>query len=178
MNQRLSPEKYIVTKGRDLPFSDCFICEGWKETGMATVFIVKQMPSGKFIFASYLIDIYCLGVKNSMYRFNIYANEIEDIKAKFEPQVGRMVKADIVFLHNLIYGAVDYAEELGFHPENSFKITENLLNPDLIDDGIETIEFGSGGQPYFFAGLHDNVRKILDTLDKNVGSGNYLFVTK
>lgn len=80
---------------------------------------------------------------------------------------------EIVKAHNIIYGGIDYAEELGFQPHKLFRITEYLLNPDLIDDGIDEIEFGKDGKPFFIAGPDDNVDRIINTLKKNVGEGNF-----
>jgi hypothetical protein len=72
-----------------------------------------------------------------------------------------------------VYGALDYAEELGFAPNKDFRIAEYLLGPDLITDGINEIEFGMDGKPFYISGPYDNLRQILATLNRSVGVGNY-----
>ena len=75
--------------------------------------------------------------------------------------------------HNIIYGAIAYAEDLGFSPHSDFKIASYILEED--DDEIELIEFefGREGKPCFVSGPYDNVQKIVNTLDRSVGNGNY-----
>lgn len=84
-----------------------------------------------------------------------------------------IVPCDIVKAHNIIYGAIDYAEGLGFQPDKHFKITEYLLNPNLINDGIDEIEFGYDGKPFFIAGPDDNTIRIISILERNMGKGNF-----
>jgi hypothetical protein len=81
------------------------------------------------------------------------------------------------YFHNLIYAAVDFAEENGFKPHKDFKLAEYVLDPDLIDDGIDEIELGGkDGKPLFICGPFDNAERIIATLNKNVGEGNYNFL--
>jgi hypothetical protein len=173
--QQLSPVKYIISKGPLLPFHECFINEGWAEKGMAIVTISKKMPSGKFIIGLYMVDMYCLGLKDTFFKFSVddinYASFLEELD-----QNHPLVKSEINLVHNLIFGAIDYAEDLGFTPNKDFKITEHLLNTELIDDGINEIEFGKDGKPLFIAGPHDNTNRIIGILEKSVGEGNYDYI--
>jgi hypothetical protein len=173
--QKLSPEKYIIKKGGELPFHECYIKETWKEDGMATVLISKKMPSGKLIVALYLVDTYCLGIKNTLFKFAIGDIDYADFVEKLDQQHA-LVKCDLNFAHSLIFGAIDYAEDLGFQPNKDFKITKHLLDTDLIDDRINEIEFGKDGKPLFVAGPNDNINRVIGILDKNVGNGNYTHV--
>lgn len=176
MNNKLSPQKYIQSKGRNLPFYECYISEEWKENGLATIIISKKMPGGNFIIAYYLVDIYCLGLKNTFYRFNVTEHERAGFMSEMQEGPNEMIPCDTELIHNLIFGAIDYAAELGFEPHKDFRITENLLNPDLITDGIDEIEFGFNGQPYYVQGPDDQVEKILASLNRNPGEGNYGFM--
>ncbi len=171
--KKQSPEKYIITKARELPFHECFINSIWQEKGLATIIISKKQPGGNYIFAMYLVDVYCLGLKNTLFNFNFNEAEYEEMKERLFQGPDDMVYYDIVKAHNIIYGAIDYAEELGFQPDKHFKITEYLLNPDLIDDEIDEIEFGRDGKPFFIAGPDDNINRIISILERSVGKGNF-----
>jgi len=171
----LSPEKYITTKARELPFYQCFITSRWQVLGIANILISRKQPSGHFIVGMYLIDIYCLGLKNTTFRFNLSEVEYMDFVHKFKEAEGEARHCDFAEAHNIIYGAIDYAEELGFSPQKDFKVTEYILNPKLIDDGIDQIQFGKNGKPYYFAGPYDNTNQILGVLKRNVGEGNFEF---
>jgi hypothetical protein len=78
---------------------------------------------------------------------------------------------------NIIYGGIEYAEDLGFEPHKDFKVTEFLLPP-VEEVPFLPIEFGQQGRPYFYAGPHDNIPKIKAILDKSVGPGAYGFMVR
>lgn len=175
---KLSPKKYIITKGRKLPFYECFINGNWQDSGLATIVICKEMPSGKFIIALYMVDIFCLGLKNTFYKFNLDSIEYNEFLKKFNENSEAPQSCDPIHVHNIIYGAIDYADEIGFKPHKDFDMTEYLLDPDLITYEIDEIEFGNDGKPLYISGPDDNVPYIIRTLEKNVGEGNYHFITK
>jgi len=171
----MSVIEYLKTNGRKLPFGDCYMNKSAIHTGMATVIITKQMSSGKFILAAYLLDIYCLGLKSSLLSFDIDAMKKNFIIESFSSNSGKMDKTDVVYLHNFIYGAINYARKLGLNPDKSFENSEMILHPDLVDDGINKIEFGYNGKPMYVQGPDDNVNDILAILNKTVGKENYDF---
>ncbi len=169
-----SPKKYIQTRASKLPLHECLINSGWEEKGLATILISKKQTGGNFIIGMYLIDTFCLGLKNTMFNFNLNDDDYNELKEKMAGSE-TFIPCDIVKAHNIIYGAMDYAEELGFLPHKDFKITKYLLNPELIDDGIDEIEFGLNNKPFFIAGPDDNINRIMATLNRNVGDGNFEF---
>lgn len=175
MKNKLSAEKYIRTKAGSLPFGECYVNETWKEKGMAVVFVSRIMPSGKFIIGVYNVDIFCLGLKDTLYRFALDDFERREFLKRVLDGFGNILPLEPNQAHNIIYGAVDYAEELGFKPHKDFKLTEYLLDPDLIDDGIDEIEFGMNGKPHYISGPFDNAGKILEILNRTAGEGNYYY---
>jgi len=175
---KLSPQKYIITKGRKLPFYECYINSNWKEHGLATIIISKEMPSGKFIIAVYMVDILCLGLKNTLYNFNLDSNKYNEFMERLKDNPEGQQSCDISLAHNIIYGAVDYAAEIGFNPQKDFTVTEHLLDPELITDEIDEIEFGKDGKPFYISGPDDNIPLIIGILEKNVGKDNYHYTAR
>ncbi len=157
---KFSPKKYIISKGRNLPFYECFINNVWKENGLATITISKKMPSGNFIIAFYLVDIFCLGVKSTFYNLNLDSIEYRGFVERLEDNPEGIQVCDISLAHNIIYGAIDFAEEHGYKPHKDFSVTKYLLDPDLITDGIDEIEFGRDGKPFYIAGPDDDIANI------------------
>lgn len=171
----ISPENYIKTRARSLPIGKCFINENWKEAGNSTVIVSRNHSNGNFTYGLFLVDLFCLGVKESLYYFNEYSkfNEmIDDIKQNED-----LVEIDYPLAHNIIYGGVEYAASLGFKPHKSFDVSQYLLEED--DDRVELIdiEFGYNGQPAVFVGKEKHPQNIIGTLERNVGKGNFLVVT-
>ncbi|MCU0448147.1 MAG: hypothetical protein MUE85_24870 [Microscillaceae bacterium] len=177
-NQKLSPEKYIQTKVKALPYYECWASEGWTNSHeLVTLIISKEMPSGHICLGIYLVDKGCLGLKNTYYRFNMPIEEYESFINDILMRENRdMEEIEVEDAHNLIFGAIDYADELGFKPNKDWAITKYFLNEDLITDGIDDIEFGKNGRPIFINGPFDNIKLVLATLNRTVGEGNYDFV--
>lgn len=180
-NQQISPEKYIKNKSKDLPYHVCYATSEWFESWeLVSVIVSKKMPSGKIIFGIYLLDKGCLGLKKTDYRFGFTEEDFEDFVEKiFEPYPVGYEEISVEDVHNLIYGAIDYAQELGFEPQKDFfTVTRFFLDEDLITDAIDDIPFGKDGKPYYFSGPYDNVAKIMATLRNKVGDGNFEFTAQ
>jgi hypothetical protein len=144
--------------------------------GMATVLVCRKQPSGNFIVGMYLVDVLCLGLKITYFYFNqtarYYEEELKDLLFQgqtYEP-------CDYVLAHNVIYGAIAYAEDLGFRPDKDFAVTQYILAED--DESVELVEleFGRDGKPCFVAGPRDNVALVTGKLRAAVGEGNFTVV--
>ena len=169
---KFSPKKYIIEKGRVIPISQCLIADGYDDMGLTICLIIRKQPSGKYMFANFMIDRYCLGVKSAFCNCNFDDKQLEEIKQRMQ-SAGEIEEVDPTYFHNLVYAAIDFAEENGFKPDKDFALAEKILDPDLIDDGIDDIEVGDNGKPIFINGPYDNVDSIIATLNRNVGEGNY-----
>jgi len=177
-HQKLSPENYLKTHARLLPLGECYINKSWKESGMASIVVARKHVTGFLTFALFQVDLYCLGVKNAIWRFNESPLELDDIisrQSEFSPD-DPFLKAEYKLVHNIIYGAEAFADDLGFRPHKDFKLAQYVLEED--DEKIELIdiEFGLYGQPAIFLGREEHPSNILAVLDKSVGPGNYTII--
>ncbi|MBI9066991.1 MAG: hypothetical protein JEZ09_06840 [Salinivirgaceae bacterium] len=174
--QKFSPIKYLKEKGKKLPILKCLIADFYEEDkGVTICLIIRKQPSGKFSFANILVDRCCLGVKSSIANCNVTEIELNEILEKMR-QHGEMLEVTPEYFHNMVYAALDYAEELGFLPPKDFYMTEYLLDPDYISDKIDNIEMGHNGKPLYIQGPFDNSKKIIQTLNNSVGEGGYDYI--
>lgn len=169
---KFSLKKYILEKGRTCPIDQCLVADGYDDMGLTICLLIRKQPGGKYMFVNLMIDRYCLGVKNAFSNCNFDSKQIEELKEKML-NVGEIQTVDPVYFHNLVYAAVDFAAEIGFEPPKDFALAEKILDPDLIDDGIDKIEVGKDGKPLFINGPYDSVDTIIATLNRNLGEGNY-----
>jgi hypothetical protein len=171
----ISPAKYIQQFGRNLKLDACFVNAGWKEDGMASIFVVRRKKSGKIVFGSYLVDIRCLGLKDTAFKLDYSDADFEAILETLfiEP----MEPIDSTLAFNLIYGGIEYAEDLGFEPNKNFNITQFLLPPVEEVPYVE-FEFGKDGKPFYVSSQYDNVAKNIAILDKSVGRDGYVFIVR
>ncbi|MCK5103226.1 MAG: hypothetical protein KAR17_10440 [Cyclobacteriaceae bacterium] len=169
---KFSPKKYIIEKGRVCPIFQCLVADGYDDMGLTICLIIRKQPSGKYMFTNLMLDRHCLGVKSAFCNCNFDDKQIEEIKQRMQ-SAGEIEEVDPTYFHNLVYAVIDFAEENGFKPPKDFPLAEKILDPDLIDDGIDEIEVGEEGKPLFINGPYDNVDSIIATLNRNVGEGNY-----
>jgi hypothetical protein len=173
-NGQLSPEKYVRTQARTLPVEACLITEEWQNSGICNIIIARKHKTGNLTIGLYLVDTYCLGLKDTSYQFNISAHELNYFKGNRS-----MIKCDYVLAHNIIYGGIAFAEDYGFNPHKDFAVTRFILEED--DEGVELmdIDFGLEGLPCYMRGPYDDdikARSIEATLAHNAGPGNYTVI--
>ncbi|MFN6452927.1 MAG: hypothetical protein RM022_012060 [Nostoc sp. EfeVER01] len=70
-------------------------------------------------------------------------------------------------------GYWEYAESLGFQPHKDFEKSRSHIGE---WDGRIRIECGRDGKPFYVNGPHDNPKKIMETLKKSRGEGNFDFL--
>lgn len=171
-SQLLSPEKYIKTKARSLPVGECLIRSKWQERGMGEIIIPRIHKSGNVTIGIFLLDTFCLGLKNSMYQFNMSPEDYEELLANIFNQDNYDV-ISYEEAHNLIYGAIEYAEELGFQPEKTFSVTQYILEEDTEEIPLIEYEFGKDGMPFLITSTRLEANTYIPILEKSVGPGNF-----
>ena len=179
-NTILSPENYIRQRSRNLPVHECWISTDWKKEKIASVTIARKHASGNITYCMYLVDLACLGIKDTTYRYNKsqyeFKNFLEVMKENHP-----LEEVSYNLAHNIIYAAIEFAEEFGFAPHKDFILTTQFfLEEDTEDLPIIEIECGGDdGKPlYVNAGFESAVRadQILKQLKKTAGEGNYHFI--
>lgn len=120
-----SPESYIKTRARNLPLSKCYINKTWKTKGFATILTSRTHTNGNFTFALFLVDLYCLGVKETFYVFNKYS-EFHELLERMEEEE-EMVEVKYALAHNIIYGGIEYDASFCFSPPKDFEVSKYLL---------------------------------------------------
>ena len=175
---KLKPENYIRKHARKSPVYECLIDEQWRQTQFTPVIVSRQKAGGRLIGGVYIVDMQCLGLKNTSYYHDMDVFEYQEFVQRMAMGMNQhFVPIEPNLCFNVIYGAVEFAEDCGFPPHKDFAVTEYIL------DDVESIKFveiplGKDGKPFYFAGPYDDSRKILETLSKNVGPGNFDFVAE
>lgn len=172
LNPVLSPAKYIRTAARKLPIYKTLVSENILDVGMGYAIVIRQKRNEDKVLAVYLLDIWCLGVKDTFFRM-IPAYEFDDaLDDMFNSLPYAMIETDPTYTFNLVYGAVEYAEDLGLSPHKDFLTTRYILDDVNSFDFID-IEFGKNGRPCYVPGPDDHSGKIVSILNKHIGRDAY-----
>ncbi len=139
--------------------------------GLASVTVVREHDDTDVSVCGYLVDTYCLGVKNAVAPTMVHRRYLPDFLADFyAAHAAAPLAAPLELAQDLVFGAVEYARGLGFDPHPDFRQAAPHLGT---WEPPSRITFGHNGKPDFQQGPYDNPTHILRTLDRTVGPGNY-----
>lgn len=141
-------------------------------SGLAQIIMLRVDEKAHHWVSSYLIDYWCLGLKNTFGPRQMTRKQLDellwDTEERFEQSLQEI---SLEQAQAVIFGAIDYAQRLGFEPHSDFRRSRAHLGPrakTLID-----IPCGKDGMPFFMAGPYDNAAQIMATLRESVGEGNF-----
>ncbi len=160
----------------DFPIIECLILEKWQTSGLAHVIFVREQPDGRVAFADFLVDVFCLGVKDCFLQINQPKSVFHSFKEETLFKLGGLVDCPVDVAHAIIYGAVDYARSLGFSPHPDFERDRLILDPHEKFEELPLVTFGQNGKPCYISGPLDDIDYVMKTLRKNVGDGNFDYI--
>jgi len=175
-SDRISRSKTIII-ARNSPVYRCFVRENIFSEGIGTAIVSRQMPNGHLGVGVYLLDVWCLGVKNTYFSI-LSENEFLDRIKQIE------VNEHLETLHpscarKIIEQSVEYSDKLGFNPHKDYKISRQLLMD--LDPNVcpNQYTFGKDGKPFYISGPNENQnqsKKIVEKLFRNCGEGNFDYI--
>ena len=166
---------YLIKNAKDYPLFECLINTDWQDKGMAHIFLSRKQPNNKLILGVYLVDIFCLGLKNTFCNANLSMEEYQKLKLSLleETAISSYSPGKAC---RVINGAIEYAKRIGFKPQKDFDLSKYVLEGLQNNDYDLTLEFGKDGKPLYIAGPDDDFEAIIETLRKNVGEDNFHFI--
>jgi hypothetical protein len=171
-----SPES-TLHNARTFPIQECWISQDWKGgSGLVQILLARQQPNGKVCCGSYLVDKYCLGLKNTFAKTNLSLDRYQDHYEKMSERQ-TLTECTIELAHQMIYESIDYAAQFGFQPQSDWAQSQYMLQPRGELEEPYKLTFGKDGKPFFVAGPYDNVKQIIKQLNETAGSGNYHYIT-
>jgi hypothetical protein len=184
--RRIAVERDAVEGDGDI--ASCLISAGWSTglsiagehpdwhdrggtegtDGLVTVLLARQRPHRRAATVCvYLLDVYCLGVKNAMGPDRVEERALRALTDRvFGAYRSPPVPAPIMLARELVFGAVEYAHRLGFSPHPDFEQTRAHLGQ---WSGPSAITFGRDGKPTYVQGPYEDSERVLSTLHRKVG---------
>lgn len=144
--------------------------------GLASVVVARQERRNRVTACGYLVDTYCLGVKNALGPRSMAAGDLDAFVADYFDAHGEPpLQVGLDLVQHLVFGAMEYARGLGFEPHPDFGPAAGHLGEWTPPSAIT---FGRDGQPLYVQGPRDNAASIIATLNRTVGQGNYHYVVQ
>ena len=172
--QSISPVRFLKERVRQVPVYKCYLSHDFEKSTEGTVMVVRKHTGDKYTCGLYLVDKYCLGVKDASYHLRLDESEFEEFLDLFEedfnPHVVTYEEA-----HNWVWGAVGFAEDAGIAPCKEFDLAQYVLAED--DDEVELIKYDFGdkdGKHCLLANDRLEASTYLPLMHKNLGD-DYTF---
>ena len=147
------------------------------DRGLTQVIVLRIDDKKQYWVSSYLVDSWCLGVKNALGPRRMTRKQYDEFLFETTDKFGqKLQEISLEQAQAVVFGALDYAKRLGFEPHRDFKRASSHLGPrpnTLID-----LEFGKDGQPFFICGPYDDSFKVIKTLKENLGEGNFKYIAQ
>jgi hypothetical protein len=143
-------------------------------TGLAGVLVARVERPHRVTICGWLVDLYCLGVKNTIGPKTVGSGGLLEQSSRFFSAFGTTpVAVPLELAQQLVHGAVAYARSFGFEPHSEFADTAPYLGP---APAACPIRFGRDGMPLYVAGPHDNPTRVIAKLEATAGRGNYHYI--
>ncbi len=141
------------------------------DSGVVCVLVAVAEARDKLSVCGYLVDTWCLGLKNAIGPQRMGRRELEGFKRHFfRLWESEGIPVPLALAQHLVLGAVEYARGLGFKPHQDFLQARRLLGA---WDGQCSITFGRDGKPNYMNGPNDDPQRVLATLLRTVGRDGF-----
>lgn len=138
--------------------------------------ITRYKSGGRVEAGVFLLDVFCLGIKNAFFH-QLHEDEFpEFLQRMFDDDTPNENSG--AWGRKLVESAEAYSRRLGFAPHRDYKKGARVMGGINAKDCAEKFAFGSDGKPFFFAGPNDSdakCRLILNILERKLGKDRYDF---
>jgi len=141
-----------------MPLRSCVVQDGLFERGNGMMILARQQSDGQLAVAGFLLDVFCLGVKDVFFRpFEpSELDEYMDVLGQEAP----LSDVDPAYARKLLRDSVAYARSLGLEPHPDFAAVEPLFGNISAAACDVSFEFGADGRPFYIPGPHESAKQI------------------
>jgi hypothetical protein len=159
------------------PIHACLISEGLSEIGSGYLIVARKASDGNVAMATFLLDLYCVGVKDVILRVDA-ASEIDRfLEALGDAQP--MVAIEPTRARKLLRDLVAWSRSIGLAPHPDYAVAEPLFGDVSADLCDESFSFGKDGKPLLIPGPSDTparIRKRVEALRRTVGDDGFDYI--
>jgi hypothetical protein len=165
-----------VRRAAAAPLHACLLQQSVLQSGVGMVFLSRKIAARDLALGGFLVDAYCLGVKDAMYR-ELDEGEMEELL----DEVGAtapLTPVDPPYARKLLRDAAAYARSLGLPPHPHYASVEPLFGDVAADACDVEFKFGHEGRPFYVPGPTESptqIRRRIDRLRRRLGDDGFDF---
>jgi hypothetical protein len=171
---RMAPQ---IAAASTSPIHEALVPAKLFELGMGNLVFSRLLPDGRIAMSVFLLDVFCLGVKNAFAavvtkaEYALRRNNWSTAES-FQPM-------DPACFRKLVEGGVAYAQDLGFSPHADYAVASQIFGDVASADCSTRFEYGREGKPFYISSPHETatqVEDILDQLERRLGPDNFHYL--
>lgn len=145
--------------------TEAYVSSNLFEAGIGHVAVARFRGSGDAEIGVFLLDTFCLGVKDAFFTRTSAVEYDRSILERIIPAANRQ-QLDPPSARKLVEGAVAYAQSLGLAPHPDYKQGCRVFGGIKTSDSTATFAFGKDGKPFYVQGPHDSFAKCLRIMNQ------------
>ncbi len=147
-----------VRRAAAAPLHACLMQDSVFQSGVGMVFLSRKTGARDLALGGFLVDAYCLGVKDAMYR-ELDESEMEEL-LEGAGATAPLAPVDPSYARKLLRDATAYARSLGLPPHPDYASVE-LMFGDVAADACDVeFQFGCEGRPLYVPGPTESPTQI------------------
>lgn len=148
-----------------------------EENGIGWVCVSRELPNGSVANALFLVDQYCLGVKNAIAQVvSRFVYEDKVVRKLRTRRTAPPQPVDLATARKFVEGAVAYAAQFGFTPHPDYEEARAIFGSADPAASTENFEYGKDGKPFYVSGPYETParsRAILSALERHCGPNGF-----
>jgi hypothetical protein len=139
--------------------------------------MARRTPSGDIAMSAFVLDVFCLGVKDAMFMVMPEYEYEQKIKQRMIGTGDRTFeKLHQASAKKLLDGVISFAKELGFTPHPDYKNAYDIFGD--IEASVSPVKYtyGRKGRPFYINGPYESqsdIQRIIKTLTKSCGEDGF-----
>jgi hypothetical protein len=167
-----------VLRAAHAPIRHCFLTESVFEIGMGTLVLARGATDHHLALSSFLIDVFCLGIKDVM--FDSFDGEAFEAYMEAMGAGSPMISVDPSYARKLLRDLAAWSHSIGFSRHPDFAAVERIFGDVSADASDAVFQFGCDGKPFYIPGPSDTaplIRSRIAQLQKHLGEDGFGFET-
>jgi len=167
-----------VLRAANAPLQHCFLTESVFDIGMGTLVLARGATPHHISLSSFLIDVFCLGIKDVM--FESVESEVFEMYMDATAAGSPMVSVDPSYARKLLRDLAAWSQSIGFAPHRDFAVVERMFGDVSADASDAIFRFGRDGKPVYIPGPSETaplIRRRIEQLQKYLGDDGFGFET-
>jgi len=168
----------MASQYANLPIHECLAPPTLFEMGIGSLIWARRSQGGQIAVSAFVVDVFCLGVKNAMFHFigeDKYEHEMKPALSQSHG-LSQLERLHPSCARKLIEGAVDYAADLGFSAHRDYRNARGIFGDADASACPTRFDYGTDGQPFYIRGPNESIsqaNQIIKQLARRCGEGQF-----